>query len=209
MGYKQVTAPSGEPVSLQEAKAHMRVFITDDDTLIGMLIVAARQYAEQLTARCFITQTWQLVLDSFPGPGVAGFAPWGVPFTLPGNAILLEKGPIQSVDSITYVDMNSSTQTLASTEYIADLSGHLVRITPKFGKVWPVALPQIASVTVAFTAGYGAASAVPPGLKQWMLLRIAALYENKEEFVTGRSIVCTPLPFIDGLLDPYRILRAD
>lgn len=209
MGYKLVTAPSGEPLSLQEAKVHCRVFITDDDTLIGALIVAARQYAEQLTARCFVTQTWQLVLDSFPGVGLAGYAPWGQTFGLPGNAILLEKGPIQSVDSITYVDMAGATQTLASTEYIADLSSQLVRITPKFGKVWPIALPQIASVTVAFTAGYGAASAVPQGLKQWLLLRIAALYENREEFVTGRSIVCTPLPFIDGLLDPYRILRGD
>ena len=131
MGYQLIQAPSVEPILLAEAKQHCRIDISDDDALVSLLITAARQYAEQLTARSFITQQW------------------------------------------------------------------------------PITLPQIGSAAVTFTAGYGAnGDAVPVGLKHWMKLRIGALYENREEIVSGRSITVDPLPFVDSLLDPYRIMRA-
>ena len=208
MGYQLITPPASEPITLADAKTHLRVDIIDDDALITALIVAARQYAEQITARSFISQQWRYVMDALPSKGVMG-VPWGSEFSLPGNAILLEKGPIISVDSIKFLDMSSVQQTLPTTAYTFDLSGPLARITPPFGQIWPIALPQIGAVQVNFTAGYGAsAAAVPQGIKQWMLLRVAALYENREEVVTGRSITVTPLSFADGLLDPYRIMRA-
>ena len=101
--------------------------------------------------------------------------------------------------------MTGTTQTLDPTLYVADLTGPLARITPKFGRIWPPTLPQIAAVTVSFTAGYGLAAAVPQGLKNWMLLRLGALYENREEVIAGRSITVTPLSFADSLLNGYRI----
>jgi uncharacterized phiE125 gp8 family phage protein len=210
MGYQLITPPSGEPIDLPTAKTHLRVEtgMTDDDALIGLLITAARMYAEQLTARSFITQVWKYTLDSFPGPALENYVPWGVEYTQPPNAVMLEKGPIVSIDSITYVDMAGATQTMPSSDYVADLSGTLVRVTPKFGKIWPITLPQIGSAAVNFTAGYGVASAVPQGIKQWLLLRIGALYESREEVVSGRSVSVTPMPFVDSLLDPYRIVRA-
>ena len=79
--------------------------------------------------------------------------PAGLPWSLPGHAILLEHGPVQSIDSITYVDMSSTVQTMPSANYIADMTGLLARVTPKFGQIWPITLPQIASVSVNFTAG--------------------------------------------------------
>ena len=207
MAYKLLAEPAIEPITLADAKQHLRIDVSDDDALITMLIAAARQYAEQLTRTSFITQQWSLVMDAFPGPSLMG-APAGVPFSLPGHAVLLEHGPVQSIDSITYLDMSSTLQTFASTNYVADLTGLLTRITPKFGQIWPITLPQIGSVTVNFTAGYGATvDKVPAGLVQWMKLRIGTLYENREEVVTGRGINVTPMPFIDGLLDPYRLVR--
>lgn len=194
MGYQLITAPTTEPLTLAEAKAHMRVDISDDDTLITSLLAAARQYAEQLTARSFITQQWRFVFDSF--------------YESDTSTIYLEKGPISAIDSITYVDMAGTTQTMASTDYVADLSGPLVRITPRFGKVWPIALPQIGSAAVNFTAGYGAAAAVPEGLKSWIKLRLGALYENREEALTGARIIVAELPYMDSLLDAYTIRRA-
>jgi uncharacterized phiE125 gp8 family phage protein len=207
MGYQQTTPPTGEPLTLAEAKLHLRVDFVDDDTLITALIAAARQYAEQLTARSFITQSWKLVLDSFPGVGVMG-VPWGVDYSQPGNALMIEKGPVASIDTIMYLDMAGATQTVAASVYTYDLSGPLTRITPRFGQIWPIPLPQIASVWVNFTAGYGAAAAVPEGLKAWLKMRVGALYENREEFLTGQRITVVELPFIDGLLDPYRIWRV-
>jgi uncharacterized phiE125 gp8 family phage protein len=204
----QTSAPAIEPISLTEAKNHLRVDsdLTADDALITMLISAARRYAESYCARSFISQSWKLVMDSFPGPSLIG-VPWGVTYSLPGHAVLLEQGPVISVDGITYTAMDGSTQTMPTTDYVADLSGPLPRVTPVFGKIWPIPLPQIGAVSVAYTAGYGTSSAsVPEGIRQWILMRVNTLYENREAVaILGRGKV-DPLPFIDGLLDPYRVV---
>lgn len=197
----QTTPPAVEPVSLAEAKLHLRVVATDDDTQIGMLITAAREYAEAYTGRSFITQSWRLVLDCFP------------------RMIQLERGPVRLIDSVVYRDMAAATQTLtwgavansvqrsSDASLVADLSD-VARIAPAFGRVWPIAMPEIGAVAVNYTAGYGNATAVPAGIRQWMLLRIGALYENREEIVVGRALVVAPMPFVDGLLDPYRVQLA-
>lgn len=206
MGYQLIAGPAGEPVSLAEAKLHLRVDLdmTDDDTLIAALITAARQYGEQITHSSFMTQTWRYVMDSFPGRYLTS-VPWGEEFTIPGNAMVLEKGPISAITSINYMDMSGTWQVMPASTYVADPSGHLARITPVFGQIWPIPMPQIASVNVVFTAGYGAASSVPEGIKAWLKMRIGALYENREEFLSGRGVVVAELPFADSLLDPFRI----
>ena len=213
MAYQLITAPAVEPLLLAEVKTHLREDLVDtaNDALITLLLAAARQYAEQLTGRSFITQTWRYVFDCFPGGSGMFFDwPWGRgDYSHAGNAILLEKSPIQSIDSIQYLDMTGTLQTVPTSLYVADLSGQLARITPRFGQIWPIALPQIAACQVNFTAGYGAAATnVPEGLRQWLKLRIGALYQNREEFVSGQRITITPLPFVDGLLDAYRIVSA-
>lgn len=203
MGYRRTVAPTEEPLTLAEVKEHLASAdpdLTADDNWITAQITAVREYAEQETGRSLITQTWQRVTDQFPG------GCWDGENGLDGNAIRLEKGPIQSITSIVYVDMGGTSQTLANTEYVTDSTGAVTRIAPRFGKLWPIALPQLGSVTVTFVAGYGAANQVPEGLKTWMKLRLAALYENREEVSAGGPL--TPLPFVDSLLNPYRIFRV-
>lgn len=200
-----ISPPATEPITLAEAKAHLRVDLTDDDALITALIVAARQYAESETGRSLVTQSWRLVLDGFPGgrgPGTAG----SIPSLLPGNAILLDQPPVQTITSIQYLDTGGAWQTLPESEWVAELQSAPARITPAFGKTWPAALPQIGSVKVEFVAGYGEASAVPQGIKIWMLLRLAALYENREEVSAMRQGKIEPLPYVDRLLDAYRVI---
>ena len=109
--YQLVIQPVGEPVTLAEAKLHLRVDYTDDDALITSLITVARQYAEGLTHRSFITQTWKYAMDAFPGPGMMGVTA-GRSFSLPAHAILLEYGNVISITSITYLDMASVLQTM-------------------------------------------------------------------------------------------------
>ena len=96
MPMQLMTPPAGEPISLAEAKLHLRVDFDDDDSLIQVLISAARQAAETLTNRQFVTARWRMVLDSFPGPSLMG-VPAGQTFTLPGHAVLLPKSPLASV----------------------------------------------------------------------------------------------------------------
>lgn len=218
-----VTGPAIEPVSLAEAKLHLRVetTMTDDDTLIQALIVAARTTGEQITRRAFISQSWKMVMDQFPAPGqnigsANWYGPqWGNspgPLTVlradgrTGFEIFLDHCPLISVDSITYTDVDGVVQTLSPSLYKVDTVTEPCRIVPAYGTTWPGTRNEINSVTVNYTCGYGtAASAVPELIKSWMKMRIGAMYENREEFATGRSIVAIEMPFMDGLLQNYRV----
>ncbi len=179
----------------------------EDDALITSLIAAARQAAETLTGRQLVTARWKLVLDSFPGPSRMG-VPAGLAFSLPGHTILLPKCPVQSVFAIQYLDMASATQTMPVAEYTVDVACEPARITPIFGKIWPIHLPQIGAVWVTFDAGYGVAASVPEGLKSWIKLRLGSLYAHREEVALLTRGSIAPLPFIDGLLDPYKVVLA-
>ena len=204
MPLQLVTPPAQEPVSLAEAKQHLRVDGGDDDLLIGALITAARQAAETKTGRQLITARWKLVLDAFPGPSLMQSAT-GASFSLPGHAILLAKCPVQSAVSIEYLDMNGTTQVMPSSDYVLDAACEPARLTPAFGKTWPPTLPQMGAVSVTFDAGYGTASAVPEGLKSWIKLRVGSLYGHREEMsVLSRGRI-DPLPFVDGLLDGFKV----
>ena len=207
MPLQLVIPPAAEPVSLAEAKLHLRVDFAVDDALITALIVAARQAAETLTGRQLITARWKLVLDSFPGPNQMS-VPAGVPFSLPGHAILVPKCPVQAVVAIQYLDLSGATQTMPAGDYTVDTACEPARVTPVFGQVWPVSLPQIGAVSVVFDAGYGTASSVPEGIKSWIKIRVGTLFEHREEVaILGRGQI-KELPFVDGLLDPYRVVMV-
>ena len=204
MPLQLVTPPAGEPISLAEAKQHLRVDGGDDDALIGSLITAARQAAETITGRQLMTARWRLVLDAFPGP-LLMHAGSGSSFSLPAHAILLAKCPVQSVVSVEYLDMNGTTQVLPASDYVLDAACEPARLIPVFGKTWPPTLPQIGAVTVTFDAGYGSASEVPEGLKSWIKLRVGSLYGHREEMAVLSRGRIDPLPFVDGLLDGFKV----
>jgi len=204
MPMQLLTPPAGEPVSLEEAKLHLRVDFDDDDGLIQMLISSARQAAETITNRQFMTARWRMILDSFPGPSLMG-VPAGQPFTLPGHAILITKSPVQRVVAINYLDMASVQQTMPAANYTVDAACEPARITPIFGQIWPIPLPQIGAVSVTFDVGYGDASAVPEGIKSWIKMRVASLYTYREEVVAPSRGRIETLQFVDGLLDPYKV----
>ncbi len=191
-------------MSLLEAKLHLRVDFDEDDMMIASLITAARQAAETKTGRQFTTARWKQLLDCFPGPSLMG-VPAGQSFSLPGHAILLFKTPVQSVVSIDYLDMGSAQQVIPASTYTLDAACEPARITPVFGQIWPICLPQIGAVSVTFDAGYGIAAQVPEGIKSWIKLRVGSLYAHREEVAVLSRGRIEALPFIDGLLDPYKV----
>ncbi|MCP5088318.1 MAG: hypothetical protein GY952_16120, partial [Rhodobacteraceae bacterium] len=73
-----LSKPAVEPVTLSEAKTHLRVDGADEDALIGELILAARQYQEQVTGVFPITQTWRQYEDCWPLSGQLQLKPWPV-----------------------------------------------------------------------------------------------------------------------------------
>lgn len=195
---------------------------TTGDPLLNMLISSARQYAETICRRAFITQTWKLVLDQFPLPGMNissanWYGPqWGImpgplsvirPDGTTGYEIFLPFPPLQSVSSIKYIDTDGVQQTLDPTLYTVDTVSEPARITPAYGTTWPAIRNQINAVEVTFVCGYGAAANVPQGIKSWMLMRIGAMYENREELVVAQRVTVSELPFVDSLLDNFRVIK--
>lgn len=193
MSYTLTTAPAAEPLTLAEVKNFCQVEadVTADDTLLlAVLLPAARQACEHLTGRALITQQWRRTLDSF------GCGP-----------IELEHAPLASVQSVEYMDSAGAWQTASSTLYTVDTASLPGRVALAFGQVWPQVQYQIASVRINYTAGYGAAgSAVPEGLRHWMLMRIRGMYELRGESVEVMRGQLAKPSFIDGLLDPYRVV---
>lgn len=184
-------APNAEPVSISEAKTYCRIDSgSEDDPLVLSFITAARQAAEQELHRYLITQTLDAYFDAFPDYD-------------DDYQILLP--PLQSVTSITYVDTNGATQTLATNQYSVDSKSQPARITPAYGVSWPSTRNQNNAVIVRFVAGYGVASAVPQCVKNWMLMRIHTLWDNRAHIVVGANISDLPTAYIDGILDPERV----
>lgn len=179
-----------EPWTTAEAKAHLRVTTSDHDTYIEALIKAARQYVEMYTGRSLMGQTWVLRLDH----------DW------PGDQIVLPRPPTLTVSSITYVDLDGATQTLAADQYQVDVARHLGTITPAYDVTWPDVRDQLSAITVTYTAGYHATDAtkIPAGLRHAMLLLVGVWFVNREAVITGT--IATDLPHgVEALLFPHRI----
>jgi hypothetical protein len=86
----------------------------------------------------------------------------GHTYSLLGNAVQIQFGPILAVKSIKYLDTSSTQQTMPSTDYTVDASGLLGRIAPVFGKIWPISLPQMGAIEIVFDAGDAAALIADP-----------------------------------------------
>lgn len=177
-------APAEEPVTLTEAKVHLRVGedVGEEDALIAGHITAARVEAERILGRSLVSQSWEGKMDSFPDD----------------DALTLPMAPLRSVTSIKYVDTDGVEQTVSSADYTVDTSGVVGRVYLNYGKSWPGIRSEYNAVRVVFVAGYGDAGSVPEDVRSWILLRVADRYEHRESIVVGT--IATKLPELGGLL---------
>lgn len=190
-GLTLLQAPAAEPLSLADAKTHLRVDGDDEDALISALIVAARNHAESITGRALVTQRRRLTLPAFP----AG----------EDLSIELPKPALQSVQSVTYLDGDGVRQTLAGHQVVTDeLVG---RVLPAYGAVWPACRETPGSVVIDYTAGYGDAYAVPEGIKAWLRLAIGAMYEQRAA-MSDKQAYELPGGFWQSLLWGYTVPRG-
>jgi uncharacterized phiE125 gp8 family phage protein len=162
MHYKVVTAVATEPVTSAEAKLHLRVDGTDDDTLIAVLITAAREAAEHYTGRALAPQTLEAALDCFPDSE--------------GEAIELPMPPVASITHIKYTDTAGVEQTIDTGDYALSLYGDSRRVAPTYGNYWPSTQDIPDAVRVRYVTGY---TTCPKAAKQAILLIVGHLYENR------------------------------
>jgi uncharacterized phiE125 gp8 family phage protein len=171
--------PAAEPVTLDQAKAWLRVESGgDEDALISALIRSARARAEWHTGRAFVAQGWTLWLDR---------AEMCIAVPLP---------PLQAVESVTLYRRDDSAVVLDDGDYTVDTAGSRVLLkTPPFG------LRLFNAVAIAFTAGYGDMDDVPADIAQAILQIVSALYEHR-----GGEPAPTPDSAL-ALLAPYRTIK--
>jgi uncharacterized phiE125 gp8 family phage protein len=189
MGLKAVTPPEVEPVTLAEAKAHLRLDTNTDDAYVSALITAARERVELFLRRALITQTFEYTIDGFPA-----------------NEIDLPRPPLQSVGWIKYVDTAGILQTFSPENYVADVSSNeIARIALAWNQYWPITRCSINAVVIRFFAGYGdSVEDVPQAIRHGILIEIANLYENREDVVVGQAVDLMAVS--ERLLWPYRAL---
>lgn len=187
-----VTPPAREPVLLSEAREHLRVDGSAEDTLIAARLTAARMHVEAVTGRQMMPATWELQSDGFPE-----------------GAITLPRSPVISVESIAYLDTAGALQTLAPSNYVllagSSPTADPAQIVPAFAKTWPAATAMPNAVRVRFLAGYADENAVPQPLKAAILLVLGDLYANREAQAPGASMQLSVNPAVESILAPYRL----
>lgn len=189
---KLVTAPTSTPISMPEAKDHCRIDpdVDEEDSLIESMVYAATEIAENELKRRLITQTWDFVTDKFPCDSYR-------------SGLDIKLSTIQSITSVQYYDSTNTLQTY--TDYEVDLASIRPTLYPTYPNTWPLTYTRLNAVQVRAVVGFGTAAEVPKTIRQWILCAIASMYENRELATKKDQLAISP--FIDGLLDPYRIVE--
>lgn len=190
MNLVRIEGPNLEPVTLEEAKLHLRVDGSEEDLLISTLITTAREYCETWQARAYVTQTWELVLDTFP---------------YKKDHIIIPLPPLQAVESLKYKDKEGAETTWDSSNYIIVTTSQPGRLVLAYGKVWPSVLLQPAgAISIRFNAGYWDAAAVPEKFKAAIKLIVAYLYEHRDNVAEKGFLPAFTV--VEALLRPDKIV---
>lgn len=167
----RITPPTETPITVNQAKAHMRLDGTDEDSLVESYIGEAVDYLDGFSGvlgRCICTQTW------------------GIPFKSWMGCLKLELPDVQSI-VVKYRDEDDAEQTVTASDYVLshDASGAFVYFKNSFAN------PSLSDdhpfpITVEATAGYGAAADVPETVKG-LVRKLSAHFEYMREAATDGS----------------------
>lgn len=164
------TAPTFEPMTLDEVKEGLRIEIAEDDAVLTRRLQAAREHVQDFTGRTLMETVYDLHLNDWPYPADA--------------AILIPRPPLLTVDSISYIDPDGDSQTLGTSIYTVDTSTEPARVYLAPDQSWPSIRTQRKAITVTFTAGYSSSSteataqaAVPAVFKDGILLAMEQVHD--------------------------------
>jgi uncharacterized phiE125 gp8 family phage protein len=151
--------PVVEPVTLADAKAHLRIDGGGEDDLLNGLIRAARDEVEKATGTALIDQSWRLALDDWPAEDV----------------VLLLRHPVREIQSVTIYGADGGASLVDPSSYQFDSLSRPARL---HFDVRPEPLRALNGVEIDFAAGFGEAGTdVPDLLKRAILMLVAHWYE--------------------------------
>lgn len=173
-------------VTLLNAKAHLRILHSDEDVYIQNLVDVAINQAEEITSRNFLETENEFYLSKYEGV-----------FELP-------KSPLIAIDAIEYIPFGETSYSLISSSlYDVDDSCEPAKIR----LLENICVADVfKAIKVTYRAGYADAELVPKPLKQWILLRVATLYENRED-VLPVSMKEVQNDYNEYLISKYKVGR--
>lgn len=190
MKVRTVIEPTFEPITLTEAKAHLRVDFTEDDAYITSLITVARQYAETRTWRAIPQQTFDVFYDEYT------------------STLQLPRPPLISVTSVSYKNSGDTYVNFNTTDYVVDFEAIPAKVVIQAAR--PQDLSTINPLRVRFVSGYANANSIPAHIKHAIKMLVSHFYENRELVVIGRTATLEPkvLPIgVEALLDLSSVRR--
>jgi uncharacterized phiE125 gp8 family phage protein len=183
-----LTGPAAEPVTLAEAKSHLRVEHNNDDDLIAALIAGSRIHVEMQTRRALITQTWRLTRDVWPASGLLAVLPV----------------PLITLVAVRVYGSDNTAQTLDLAPFTVDKAPAPALLA--FAHAPPAPGRAVAGIEIDITAGYGTTPAsVPQPLRQAIRLLTAHWYDNRGLAAVGNAVAMLPAT-VAALIAPYRVL---
>lgn len=233
-GLKLVSGPDKEPITLADAKSHLHVTATFDDSYINLLISCARQYVENVMRRALVSQEWRLSLKNWPGRdflGSQGLATNPNQFDA-NNHIKIPLPPLLSVTSINYIDTSGNLYTMPIGGYVPPVEGEPSnlalpggynvftdfepgRIYLPFSEIWPtVILLPGAPIQITFVAGFEDLDELKNSFEGYtatihaMKMLIGFLYEHRipPTEVRKGSVPAGLAYVVEEMLEPYRVM---
>jgi uncharacterized phiE125 gp8 family phage protein len=189
------TGPSVEPVTLAEAKAHLRVDTSDDDAYIGTLITAAREWVEEYLDRTLVHTQWVMRFDRFPVDSTSDIE-------LPRPPVV-SSGTATSV-TVAYTLEDGTTATYSTNLFRVDRASTPGAVQTNYAQTWPPHRQDDNSVSVTWWAGYGpSGTSVPAAIRHAMLMLVGHWYEFRSSVLTGS--ISKEIEFgVKSLLDSQR-----
>lgn len=171
-----VTAKSSDlPVTLAEAKEHLRILSDDLDVEIQAALEAAIEYCESVVGRSLrvshtLTQT---------------YCQW------PCSPVRFDRQPVKSITSVTYCDDDGASQTVSTSDYRLQPSTNAGAVLEwDDGFSYPSLDARLNAVTITYVAGYADIASVPAMAKYAVKLKLKELFGDmgeREQAATVRA----------------------
>ena len=171
----RTTPPVVEPVSVSDAKAHLRVDGDEDNFYIASLISAAREWVDAYLDRTLVTTQWTLKVDRFPIGDIELPRPPMLPLSV----------------SLTFTSESGAVSVLASNLYRVDSDSTPGVVRPLREADWPAYMDDANAITITFWAGYGEdGRSVPPAIRHAILMLVGQWYERRmaADSMGGREV---------------------
>ena len=152
----------GAAITTAQAKEHLRITHSDEDTYIEAITLAASEWCEEFQRRVYVQREIVDYLDEFP------------------TIIRPSKSPLVSVTTLKYYDTDGNLQTLDAANYRVDITTEPGRITEAYNCAWTEIRDMTNAIVLTYQAGYAARANIPEEIKHAVKLMVGHLYENRE-----------------------------